>query len=213
MSSDGKTWQRVFLLGALFFVFCLFMAPELCWAVPGEATPGAVIVSEYENPVSNRPSLFMDFVKLVFSLVIVILLAYILVRVLGKKIKRIQQGDHIEIIDSMPLGVNRGIHIIYAANKYLIVGITEHSINLLGEVEDEEQLEELAGKRMMAQGEMDFRLSPINWQRFYPLNQKGLSADKKEEGDIVEEMESTFNQQYNSLQSIRKRIGKGDRHE
>jgi flagellar biosynthetic protein FliO len=201
-------------LGAVLSVFYLFIAPELCWADPGEATPGAVVVSEYENPVSNRPSLVMDFVKLVFSLVIIILLAYILVRVLGKKIKKIQQGDHIEIIDSMPLGVNRGIHIIYAANKYLIVGITEHSINLLGEVEDEEQLEELAGKRMIAQGEMDFRLSPVNWQRFYPLkHKKGLGATKTEEGDIAEEMESTFNQQYNSLQSIRKRIGREDRHE
>jgi flagellar protein FliO/FliZ len=98
-----------------------------------------------EKPLANRAydvNFFFLIVKAVFSLLIIIALIYFILRFLLKGQRWItKQQKFIQTIGTHSLTPNKYIQIIEIGNKLLVLGISEHNINLLTEIEDKEVID------------------------------------------------------------------------
>ncbi|MDI6735385.1 MAG: flagellar biosynthetic protein FliO [bacterium] len=85
---------------------------------------------------------FVLILKAVFSLLIISGLIYFVLRFFlkGQRWLTKQQGL-IQIIGTHPLTPNKYIQIIEIGNKLLVLGISDHSINLLTEIRDKEEID------------------------------------------------------------------------
>ena len=69
------------------------------------------------------------------SLVIVVILAYWVTRFVAGKFN-VSQARHIKVAESLCLGPNRHLYLLLVNNQVLLVGGSEHGINLLKEYDD-----------------------------------------------------------------------------
>lgn len=77
-----------------------------------------------------------------FSLIIVVLLAYWSTKFLAGKFKT-SQTKHLKIAESLFLGPNRYLYLLPIRGKVLLIGSSEHGINILKEIDDLELYQEL----------------------------------------------------------------------
>lgn len=88
-------------------------------------------------------SLWLDFFKLIVVLALIIGAAWSLIRLFGKQVSRKMEGNWLHIIDEVMLGQNRGIVLCEIGEKIYALGVTDHSIALLFEVNNPQLLEEI----------------------------------------------------------------------
>ena len=97
--------------------------------------------------------------KVVFQLVqfallfgIVLVLAYVSSRFLGRRLASGGSGRHIRLLDQLPLGPNRGLFLVAVAGKVLVVGLAEGGVNLICEIQDPETVRSLVENAGSAAG-------------------------------------------------------------
>jgi len=90
-------------------------------------------------------STFMLFARLILSLAVVIGLMWVAANVLRKRGvtglgvgRRGTRGPAVELVARRPLGRNASIAIVRVGERSLVVGVTDHQVTKLGEVEIEE---------------------------------------------------------------------------
>ncbi len=100
----------------------------------------------YQEPKSAGSSWFSTLAYL-FSVLVtfafVIGLAYFTSRFVGQRMGKSTVSGENKVIYSLSLGPNRGVSVAEIAGKFLILGVTEHNINLLQEITDPEQIDKL----------------------------------------------------------------------
>lgn len=70
--------------------------------------------------------------------VFIIALAYFLLRLLGKKYQTAASGTgYIKVMDRINVGPDRTLCIVRAAGKTMLLGVTPHHIELLGDLEED----------------------------------------------------------------------------
>jgi len=105
-------------------------------------------------------NLFVLIVKAIFSLVIITVLIYFILRFFLKSQRWItKQQGLIQIIATHPLAPNKYIQIVEIGNKLLVLGVTEHNINLLTEIADKEIIDSI--KIQLSKQEEKMQLSFI----------------------------------------------------
>jgi flagellar biogenesis protein FliO len=77
-----------------------------------------------------------------FSLVIVVALAYWATKFLAGKFG-VSGAKHLKVAESLFLGPNRHLYLLLVNHKVILIGSTEHGINLLQEIDDPEFYTEL----------------------------------------------------------------------
>ncbi|WP_232066186.1 flagellar biosynthetic protein FliO [Bacillus sp. KH172YL63] len=85
---------------------------------------------------------FLDYVKMVFALIFVVLLIYFLLRFINQKGRSFQQTKLINHLGGAPLGGNRSVQVVKVGRQVFVLGVGE-DIQLLKEVRDEEEKEEI----------------------------------------------------------------------
>lgn len=152
--------QRVFLV----FLLCacvLFGMSGLCQAVPDmgqaaeEAASSGGYLAGYENadPRPTSVSWWSTLAYLVSLFAIfgfVVVMAYFAARFLGGKFARHITGSGGRILEHLPLGPNRSVCVVEMANRLFLLGVTEHSITLLSEITDPEEIERLHKSSMLS---------------------------------------------------------------
>jgi len=68
----------------------------------------------------------------------VALLAYYVTRMMALSRGRGRKGGNLRVVESISLGNNSVIHLVKAADKYLVIGVTRENISLLGELDEED---------------------------------------------------------------------------
>ncbi|MEW6095168.1 MAG: flagellar biosynthetic protein FliO [bacterium] len=87
-------------------------------------------------------NLFVLIIKAIFSLIIITVLIYFILRFFLKGQRWItKQSGLIQIIATHPLAPNKYIQIVEIGNKLLVLGVSEHNINLLTEIVDKEVID------------------------------------------------------------------------
>lgn len=130
-------------------VFLLIIA--LLFPSLGMAAEGGGYLSGYENqdPIPNgTPGVsWWSTVAYIASLVVVFLfvagLAYYVSKILGGRFGRARSGGNGRVLEYLPLGSGRSVCVVELVGKFLILGVTDHTITFLGEIDDKSEVEEL----------------------------------------------------------------------
>lgn len=138
---SGLPFRRWFplawVLPALFVFSRLAAAAE---QATGQ-TPGYL---QYQDPAARAAGSGLGTVAYVISLlllfVVVIFLAYVTSRFLAVRMGGLGTSAGAAIHMTLPLGPNRNIHLVEMAGRFFVVGATEHSIQLLFEIDSPEQI-------------------------------------------------------------------------
>lgn len=134
--------------------FCLVTTIEskICYGAKektkveqNENIPLSKKVQKTEEPLAGQDynvNLFALIAKAIFSLLIITGLIYFTLRFFLKSQKWLpKQQPFIQIIATQPLAPNKYIHLIEIGNKLLVLGVSEHNINLLTEIVDKEVID------------------------------------------------------------------------
>lgn len=125
------------------------------------AVEKAIDSQKVENP--KAPNLFLNFVKLIFILALIIGAAWSIIRFFGKKVSTRLQGTWIHVVDEVMLGQNRGIVLCEAGEKVYAIGVTDHNISVLFEVDNPKMLEEISQSNITVVN-TETTLSWNNWK-------------------------------------------------
>lgn len=94
------------------------------------------------NADSGSPAIsFLDVVKMIFALILVIGLLYYLLKFINKKSRSYQQNRFVQNFGGTSLGGNRSLQIVKAGKRILILGVGE-DIRLLKEIEDQQEIDD-----------------------------------------------------------------------
>ncbi|WP_242938981.1 FliO/MopB family protein [Thermosyntropha lipolytica] len=98
-----------------------------------------------QNQVSVKgPSLWVSFLKLIIALGLIIGAAWSVLYIFNRQMNVKTQGTWINVVDQVVLGQNRGIVLCEIGEKLYALGVTDHSINLLFEVDNPKIWEEVS---------------------------------------------------------------------
>ncbi|HBQ24764.1 MAG TPA: flagellar biosynthetic protein FliO [Syntrophomonas sp.] len=93
---------------------------------------------------TRAPNLFLNFVKLIFILALIVGAAWSIIRLFGNKVSSRLQGTWIQVVDEVMLGQNRGIVLCEVGEKIYAIGVTDHNITVLFEIDNPKLLEEIS---------------------------------------------------------------------
>lgn len=93
---------------------------------------------------TKAPNLFWNFVKLIFILALIVGAAWSIIRLFGSKASSRLQGTWIHVVDEVMLGQNRGIVLCEVGEKVYAVGVTDHNVTVLFEIDNPKLLEEIS---------------------------------------------------------------------
>jgi len=101
--------------------------------------------------------------RLIFILALIVGAAWSIVRLFGSKASSRLQGTWIQVVDEVMLGQNRGIVLCEVGEKVYAVGVTDHNITILFEIDNPKLLEEIS-KSNIAIIETEKALNWSQWQ-------------------------------------------------
>lgn len=101
-------------------------------------------LNKQETPVAQDQNLVWDFVKLIIVLGLIIGAAWSIIRLFGKQVNTRMQGNWLHLVDEIMMGQNRGIVLCEIAGKIYALGVTEHNINLLFEIDNPQLVREIS---------------------------------------------------------------------
>lgn len=137
------TEKLKFYLPAALVLFCLiYFGGSLA-----EAAGGYLEGYEETNPQPTGVSWWSTLAYLVSLLVVfavVLVMAYFAARFIGGRFNaaRISASGG-RILENLPLGPNRSVCTVEMAGRVFLLGVTDHNINLLGEITDKDLIEHL----------------------------------------------------------------------
>ena len=137
--------KRIFLACFVGILILLVMTDPALAAE--EAAKGGYLAG-YENS-DPRPtsiswwSTIAYLVSLFAIFVFVVGLAYFAARFIGGKFAQQKLGYGGRILSHLPLGPNRSVCVIEMSGRVFMLGVTEHSITLLSEITDPDEIDRL----------------------------------------------------------------------
>lgn len=95
--------------------------------------------------LSGRNRISFSYFRLIISLLLICAMIYLIYFFLKKKTDSLatKNGEDSSVLLSLPLGMGKNVHVIYIAGKFLIIGAANDSINCLGEITDEKEIDNL----------------------------------------------------------------------
>lgn len=118
----------------------------LCLCGPAWAAGQGGEYLAYQEPQPAGTS-WLSTIAYLFTLLItfavVIGLAYFTSRFFGQRMSRYSGAGDNRVLASLPLGQNRGVFVVEVAGKFLVLGVTDHSVNFLQEINDPAVIERL----------------------------------------------------------------------
>jgi flagellar biogenesis protein FliO len=109
-----------------------------------------------------------------FSLVLIVVLAYWATRFLAGKFG-VSGAKHLRVAESLFLGPNRHLYLLLVNHKVILIGSSEHGINLLQEIDDPEFYTELERTAEKNQTLMPDKFSGLIGPILKGLNPRGVN--------------------------------------
>mgnify|MGYP002624693542 CR=1 FL=1 len=154
--SRAKALRRSFVFCVLLFLFQNSIYPQNSSDVQSgqvsENSSGSFLSSSEKNTDSEwnwnsqnvtqnqtATSSFVLFIKMVFALLVVLVLVYFVLRILrhGSKIAK-SDDPFLRHVSHLQLASNRSVDVVTLLDHAYLLGISDNSVNLIGQVEDKE---------------------------------------------------------------------------
>lgn len=130
--------------GLAVLIIIMLVAPVLAAAPAGSGG----YLAGYEN-AAPKPAGFSWWSTIAYLISLfavfafVVVMAYFASRFIGGRFSRTLSGEGGRILAHLPLGPNRSICVAEIAERVFMLGVTEHSITLLREITDADEIERL----------------------------------------------------------------------
>ena len=147
-----KSWSIFHSMTSVLCIIILVVAvlpPDCLAAAADTAGSGGGYLSGYENtdPKPSQMSWWSTLaylVSLVAVFAFVVVMAYFASRFLSGRFQSSEASyDGGRLLEHLPLGPNKSVCVVEIADKVVVLGVTEHQISLLAEVEDSEEIDRL----------------------------------------------------------------------
>lgn len=159
-------------------ILLFFASP--CWAA-------SLSNLEYQEPEAVAPpSMGGLLLRLIISLVVVLGLAFVVIKFLQKRAMITQMGRWIRIIDQVGIGSNKALLLAEIAGRIYVLGVTDHNISKLLEIEETSQI------AAILEESLDADISPWKdgilhklWRKpfHHLLDAKGFDSVETKEGE------------------------------
>ncbi|GEK57406.1 hypothetical protein CHL76_03585 [Marinococcus halophilus] len=93
----------------------------------------------------DNGSLWLNFIKMIGALAVVLGLLFWLLKFINKKTSRYQSTRSLQSIGGIGLGQNKSIQVVKVGDKMLVIGVGD-TISLLQEIEDKEEQERITAQ-------------------------------------------------------------------
>ena len=134
----------------------------------------------------------MTFLKLIFSLAIILGLIYLLYRVVSKRTKTYRSDGAIKNVGGVSVGANRSVQLIHIGDEILVVGVGD-TVNLIKEITDPDTVEMLLTKDQEQEDVIQKNVSKVmHWA-------KGRASNMIPLGSENNGVPKTFDQQLKQL--------------
>jgi len=141
----GKKYDQRFCI----LLLIAFLIGVGCLGTVYAAEPSGEYL-QYQEQKPTVSSSGLSTLTYVFSLLItfalVIGLSYFAARFWGQKMGNKLSSSNHKIVATLPLGTNRAVYIVEIAGKFLVLGVTDHTINILQEITDIGEIEKMKTK-------------------------------------------------------------------
>ncbi|MDQ0350633.1 flagellar protein FliO/FliZ [Alkalibacillus filiformis] len=130
-----------------------------------EESPPAVTnneQSEEQMGQSNR-SLFLDFLRMIAALVLVLALIFVVLKFVQKRTRIYQQTQSLENVGGIALGNNKSAQVVRVGNEYYLLGVGDN-VEMLTKVEDEATIEQLSQSHEESSSNISFQSVLQNFQ-------------------------------------------------
>jgi flagellar protein FliO/FliZ len=107
------------------------------------------VMDEQEQKPEESHNLWLDLLKLVLILGLIVGATWSLVKVFSKQLGKKMQGTWLQVVDEVALGQNRGIVLCEIGEKLYALGVTDHNISFLFEVDNSGLLEEISQNELL----------------------------------------------------------------
>jgi len=118
-------------------------------------------LDQQQKPVDTGGSIWMDIIKLILVLAVIMGAAWSVVRFFGNRSTARMQGKWLKVVDEIFLDHNRSIVLCKAGNIVYGLGVTDHNISLLFSVDDKD-INRQIDKYLVEQS--DFPSDPYSWK-------------------------------------------------
>lgn len=99
---------------------------------------------QYEKPQTDpAPSVFWMIIQMLLALGLIVFLAWGFIQVLGRKMNTKAQGRWIRVVDEVVVGQNKGIMALEIGGRAFLIGVTDHHISMLLELDDQKLVEDM----------------------------------------------------------------------
>lgn len=123
----------------MLILLCMFSGTALAAAETGEYL-------KYQEPQAATTSWLATggyIFSLLLTFALVLGLAYFTSRFLGKRMASGGGLGNGKVYATLSLGANRAVYVVEIAGKYMVLGVTEHNISLLAEINSLADIEQL----------------------------------------------------------------------
>lgn len=128
---------------AILVVCGLFITVASGQAVQMTSEKQAVDLNYSQPDKADTPSVFWMIIQLILALGLIVLLAWVLIQLFGSRLNNKLQGRWIRVVDEVVLGQNRGIVAMEAGGRVFLVGVTDHQISMLLEIDDSQLVQDM----------------------------------------------------------------------
>lgn len=134
--------------------------------------PAVTLAKTSEDPGAEFSS--GQWIWALFSLIVIVVLAYWGTKFLAGKFG-VSGAKHLRVAESLFLGPNRNLYLLLVNHKVILVGSSEHGINLLQEIDDPEFYSELERSAEKYQTLPPNKFSGIMGPILKSLNPRGVN--------------------------------------
>lgn len=147
-----KNWSRfcsmASVLCILMLVFSAVAMPDALAAAADAAGSGGGYLAGYENtdPKPSQMSWWSTLAYLISLLAVfafVVVMAYFASRFLSGRFQHQTAANGGRILEHLALGPNKSVCVVEIGGKVVLLGVTEHQVNLLAEIEDADEIDRL----------------------------------------------------------------------
>lgn len=89
--------------------------------------------------------MLVELLRVLAALAVVLPAAYLSTRFLSGRVRG-RRGGSMKLVESLPLGAQRGLHLVQVGNRVFLVGASERGISLLAEMDGSGSLDPLEGQ-------------------------------------------------------------------
>jgi len=179
---------------------CLLSPAVAVYAVPMESEQQEVQLDYQETQKIETPNVFWMVVQMILALCLILVLAWGMIRIFGGNLRGRTQGRYMRVLDEINLGPNRGVAVVEVGGKVFIVGITDHQLSMLGELDDKDIIEDMR----MTSMENPYVSSAASITAWRYVKDKLISGLHRKES--IREFDSMINQRMQALDRMSHRL-------